>query len=122
MKNVEIITMYTNSIIINAQDTTLAGLQIPFIVMEINSPTAGISTGSYIIPGNSSDAYTSITYSKNLSLYQAKASISGSSASISIITLTPHLIKGTFTATLVPQANASGLNVNLTNGVFNCNY
>jgi hypothetical protein len=90
MRNVEIITTMTNQILINAQDTTVA------------------------------DAYTSVTYSKSLSQFEAVASITGSSATINITKLTDTAIQGTFTATVVPQVKAS--DVVITNGIINCTY
>lgn len=121
MRNVQIVSTGTNSIIINAQDTTIAGISLPYMVMEINSPTSAITTGTYAIPGNAADAYTSVSYFKTPTLYEASSTISGSIGTINITTLTSTTIKGTFTATVVPQTN-SGASVVLTNGVINCTY
>ena len=120
MKSVEIIATMTNQILINAQDTTIAGLSTPFVIIEINSPSSVITIGTYAIPGTSADDYTSVTYSKSLSLYKAVASITGSSATINITKLTDTAIQGTFTATVVPQVKAS--DVVITNGIINCTY
>jgi hypothetical protein len=122
MKNVEIITAFTNQILINAQDTTVAGLSIPFIIIVINSPSSGITTGTYAIPGTAADAYTKVTYSKSLSQYDAEASITGSSATINITKLTNTTIQGTFTATVVSQAKSGGSDVVIANGIINCTY
>ena len=122
MKSVEIITTMTNQILINAQDTTIAGLSTPFVIIEINSPSSVITAGTYAIHGTSADAYTSVTYSKSLSQYEAVASITGSSATINITKLTDSVIQGTFTATVVSQAKSGGSNVVITNGIINCTY
>jgi len=121
MRNVQIVSTGTNSIIISAQDTTLSGIGLPYMVMEINSPSSVVTTGSYAIPGTAADAYTSVTYFKTPTLYEASSTISGSIGTINITNLTSTTIKGTFSATAVPQTS-SGANVVLTNGVINCTY
>jgi hypothetical protein len=121
MKNVQIVSIGTYSIIINAQDTTLSGYNLPYMVMEINSSTSAITTGTYAITGTASDAYTSISYFKTPTLYIAKFTISGSIGTINITTLTSTTIIGTFSGTVVPQTG-SGSNVSLINGVINCTY
>jgi len=78
-------------------------LSTPFVIIEINSPSSAITTGTYAIPGTSADAYTSVTYNKSLSQYEAVASVTGSSATINITKLTDTVIQGTFIATVVPR-------------------
>ena len=121
MRNVQIVSTGTNSIILSIQDTTSSGFNKPYMVMEINSPTSAITTGTYAIPGNAADAYTSISFFKTPTLYEASATISGSVGSINITSLSATTIKGTFSGTVAPQTS-SGASVVLTNGIINCTY
>jgi len=121
MRNVQIVSTLTNSIIISAQDTTASGFNKPYLVIEINSPSSAITTGFFDIPGNAADAHTSVSYFQTPTLYESKSTISGSTGTINITTLTLTTIKGTFSSTVVPQTS-SGSNVILTDGVINCTY
>ena len=121
MRYVQIVSTMTNSIILNVQDTTPSGFNKPYMVIEVNSPLTAITTGTYAIPGNAADAYTSITFFKTPTLYEASKTISGSSGTINVTSLSAGVFKGTFTATTVPQTS-SGANLVLANGTINCSY
>src|SRR5271157_4647799 len=59
MKNIEVVAeIGVNELILSAQDTTLAGLSIPYMVMTLSSPASAVSTGTYPIPTTTADTYT----------------------------------------------------------------
>ena len=121
MRNVQIVSTMTNSIILNVQDTTPSGFNKPYMVIEVNSPSTAITTGTYAIPGNAADAHTDIKFFKTPTLYDASSTISGSVGTINITSLSTTTFKGTFSGTVVPQTS-SGASLVLTNGVINCSY
>jgi len=122
MKSVQIVTTEAYSVIINALDSTLV-TNFGTIVIQINAPTlAGLTTGTYKIPGPTG-TYNLINFTdKTITAYTAGPTITGTSATINITTLTSTSIQGTFTATLVPLKNNSGPSISLVSGVINCTY
>lgn len=121
MTTVQIITTDTYSIILNAADSTLA-TNFGTIVLQINSPTsAGLTTGTFTIP--STTEFNMINFmNKTLTEYTGSPTVSGTSATISITTLTSTSVQGTFTATLVPLENNGSQGITITSGVINCTY